>query len=138
MAGTDAVKVTGVLAVAIPVRDQDAALAFYTGVLGCEVVTDEVVGPGFRWVEVGAGGGAVGIALIAPEEGVPAGIDTGIRLAVQDATAAHAALRGAGVDVGELLLWTGAPPMFGFADPDGNRLYLVEDAGPGLTEPAGT
>ena len=35
-------------------------------------------------------------------------------------------LRSAGVDVGELLLWTGAPPMFGSADPDGNRLYLVE------------
>ena len=127
MAETKTVLVTDVVAVAIPVRDQDAALAFYTDVLGCEVVADDVVGPGFRWVEVRAAGGATGIALIAPESGVPAGVDTGIRLSVEDATAAHAALRAAGVDVGELLSWTGAPPMFTFADPDGNRLYLVEE-----------
>jgi catechol 2,3-dioxygenase-like lactoylglutathione lyase family enzyme len=120
------VLVKDVAAVAIPVRDQDAALAFYRDVLGCELVADDVVGPGFRWVEVRPSGTAMAIALIAPEDGVPPGVDTGIRLTVQDAAAAHAALRAAGVDVGELLLWTGAPPMFGFADPDGNRLYLVE------------
>ncbi len=119
-------RVTDLVAVAIPVKDQDQALAFYTGVLGCELVSDEVVGPGFRWVEVRPVGTATGIALIAPEDGVPVGVDTGIRLTVKDATAAHAALRSAGADVGELLLWEGAPPMFVFSDPDGNRLYLVE------------
>ena len=126
MAETKTVLVTDVVAVAIPVRDQDAALAFYTDVLGCEVVADDVVGPGFRWVEVRAARGATGIALIASDVDVPAGVDTGIRLSVEDATAAHAALSTAGVDVDELLSWTGAPPMFSFADPDGNRLYLVE------------
>ena len=126
MAEKSAVQVMGVPAVAIPVRDQDAALAFYTEVLGFELAADERVGPGFRWLEVRASDGAVGVALIAPEDGVPAGIDTGIRLAVTDATAAHAALRSTGVVVDELLLWDGAPPMFGFQDPDGNRLYLVE------------
>ena len=119
-------RVTDVVAIAIPVRDQDAALAFYTGVLGCELVTDDVVGPGFRWVEVRAAGSAVGIALVAPEPDVPAGVDTGIRLTVADAAVAHRALQEAGAEVGELLLWEGAPPMFGFQDPDGNRLYLVE------------
>ena len=128
MADTETVLVEGVLAVAIPVRDQDAAIAFYTNILGCEVFADVVVGPGFRWVEVRAGGDPVGIALVVPEVDVPVGVDTGIRLSVKDATAAHAALRAAGVDVGELLSWTGAPPMFAFADPDGNRLYLVEAA----------
>ena len=123
-------RVTDVVAIAIPVRDQDAALAFYTGVLGCEVIADDVVGPGFRWLEVRPVGSTIGIALIAPEDDVPVGVDTGIRLAVKDATAAHEALRASGAEVGELLLWEGAPPMFGFNDPDGNRLYLVEaDAG---------
>ena len=120
------IRTTEVLAVAIPVHDQDAALAFYTGVLGLALFADDVVGPGFRWVEVRPDGGAVGIALVPEEDDVPAGVDTGIRLAVEDAAVAHGALRRAGADVGELLLWEGAPPMFGFSDPDGNRLYLVE------------
>src|SRR4051812_49557582 len=119
-------RVTDVVAIAIAVRDQDAALAFYTGVLGCDVIADDVVGPGFRWLEVRPVGTTIGIALIAPEVDVPVGVDTGIRLAVKDATAAHEALRASGTAVGELLLWEGAPPMFRFNDPDGNRLYIVE------------
>ena len=127
MTNTMTTQVSDVVAVAIPVRDQDEALAFYTEVLGLEVVADDVVGPAFRWVEVRPPGSAMTIALIAPEDGVPPGVDTGIRLTVADAVAAHAALSELGVEVGELLLWTGAPPMFGFSDPDGNRLYLVEE-----------
>ena len=127
MTKTITTHVIDVVAVAIPVRDQDAALAFYTEVLGLEVVADDVVGPGFRWVEVRSPGSAMAIALVAPEDGVPPGVDTGIRLTVADAAAAHAALSESEVDVGELLLWTGAPPMFGFSDPDGNRLYFVEE-----------
>jgi hypothetical protein len=58
---------------------------------------------------------------------VPAGVETGIRLGTNDATALHAELRAAGVTVGELLLWgEGVPPMFGFSDPDGNSLQIVE------------
>src|SRR5215213_10867282 len=126
MTKTRSTQVTDVVVVAIPVRDQDAALLFYTEVLGLEVVADNVVGPGFRWVEVRPPGSAMALALIAPEDGVPPGVDTGIRFSVADAAAAHAALRGSTVEVGELLLWTGAPPMFAFSDPDGNRLYFVE------------
>ena len=127
MTNQPTMRVTDVVAIAIPVKDQDAALAFYTDVLGLELFSDDVVGAGFRWVEVRPVGKATGIALIAPEDDVPAGVDTGIRLAVKDAAAAHEALRSAGADVGELLLWEGGPPMFGFSDPDGNRLYLVEE-----------
>ena len=126
MTTTRPTQVTDVVAVAIPVRDQDAALLFYTEVLGLEVVTDDLVGPGFRWVEVRPPGSVIVLALIAPEDGVPPGIDTGIRLTVADAAAAHATLGDSDVEVGELLRWTGAPPMFGFSDPDGNRLYAVE------------
>lgn len=35
-----------VLSVSMPVADQDAALAFYTDVLGCELRTDVEVWPG--------------------------------------------------------------------------------------------
>ena len=121
-----ALKVGEVLCVGIPVSDQDRALDFYVHVLGCEKYADERVGDGFRWVEVRPQGSSVGIALLAPEGDGPVGIDTGIRLAVGDARETHAALTAAGLQVGELLLWTGAPPMFVFCDIDGNRLYIVE------------
>ena len=32
-----------------------------------------------------------------------------------------------GVEISELILWEGVPPMFSFSDPDGNRFYIVED-----------
>ena len=38
----------------IPVRDQDAALAFYTEKLGFKVVTDQPMGPQ-RWIELRIG-----------------------------------------------------------------------------------
>ena len=41
---------------------------------------DEIVGPGFRWVEVRSVGGAIGIALVPVEDDVPAGVDTGTRV----------------------------------------------------------
>ena len=119
-------RVTDVVAVAVPVTDQDRALDFYVGVLGCEKLADDLVEDGFRWVEVRPAGAATGIALLAAEADSPAGVDTGIRLAATDAAAAHRALEASGVKVGDLLLWEGAPPMFVFCDPDGNRLYLVE------------
>ena len=43
-------------AVIVPVDDQDAALAFYTGKLGFEVRVDGEFAPGQRWLEVGAAG----------------------------------------------------------------------------------
>jgi predicted enzyme related to lactoylglutathione lyase len=44
--------IRGVKFVSIPVLDQERALAFYTGKLGCRVVTDAPMGPGQRWIEL--------------------------------------------------------------------------------------
>jgi catechol 2,3-dioxygenase-like lactoylglutathione lyase family enzyme len=126
MSQTHTPQVTGVVVVAIPVKDQDRASTFYVDVLGFDKYEDVVVGDGFRRVELRPAGSTLGIALVLPEPEVPVGVDTGIRLAVPDARAMHAALVQAGVWVGELLLWSGAPPMFVFSDRDGNRLYIVE------------
>jgi catechol 2,3-dioxygenase-like lactoylglutathione lyase family enzyme len=119
-------KFTGVETVAVPVRDQDAALAFYTSALGLEVRFDAELQPGFRWIDVAAPGAPTSLALVRAGEQLPAGVDTGIRLVTPDAPAAHAALTDAGTDVGELLLWDSTPPMFSFQDPDGNTLYVTE------------
>lgn len=113
-------------AVAIPVSDQDAALAFYRETLGLEVLLDETLAEDFRWVEVAPPGATTRLALVLTDVDLPAGRDTGIRLVTTDAAADHAALRDAGVDVGDLLLWDTAPPMFHLRDLDGNTLYVME------------
>jgi catechol 2,3-dioxygenase-like lactoylglutathione lyase family enzyme len=119
--------VTRVHTVAIPVADQERALAFYQQTLGFELRRDTVFGAGMRWVEVGPPGAQTTVALPPFHPGVKPGVDTGLRLATADARSAHAALAAAGVDVDELLDYPGAPLMFFFRDPDGNTLVLVQD-----------
>jgi catechol 2,3-dioxygenase-like lactoylglutathione lyase family enzyme len=119
--------ITGVRTIGVPVADQDRALDFYLGKLGFEKRLDAPVEQlGARWIEVAPPGAPMTIALVPAHEGVPAGVQTGIRFTTADAAAAHAGLRGAGVDVGELLRWPGVPAMFAVRDPDGNGLEVVE------------
>ncbi|GHF71890.1 catechol 2,3-dioxygenase-like lactoylglutathione lyase family enzyme [Amycolatopsis bartoniae] len=113
---------TAVASVAVPVADQDKALAFYVNTLGFEKRRDAMVGNGMRWIEVAPPGAATTVALVAGTGGV----DTGIRVASTDAESDHAALRTAGADADEVLNWPGAPVMFVLRDPDGNRLVVVE------------
>lgn len=122
-------QLVGVHTVAIPVTDQDRALTFYTGTLGFEVRMDGDLQEGFRWIEVAPPGAPTSVALVTAGDGLPSGVDTGIRLATTDAAADHAALTGAGADVDELLLWEGVPPMFSFRDPDANTIYVTQTPG---------
>jgi lactoylglutathione lyase len=122
------VQITRVHAVAIPVSDQDSALAFYGETLGFEVRRDAMFGAGQRWIEVAPNGAETTVALPPAHPGAKPGVDTGLRLATPDAAAAHATLNAAGVDVDEVLDFPGAPPMFFVRDPDGNTLVIVESA----------
>jgi catechol 2,3-dioxygenase-like lactoylglutathione lyase family enzyme len=126
MSERTATHISRIHAVAIPVSDQERALAFYTGTLGFEVRRDAAFGAGQRWIEVAPRGAETTVALPPAHPGVQPGVDTGIRLATGDATAAHRALTTAGVDVDEVLNFPGAPPMFFLRDPDGNTLVIVE------------
>jgi catechol 2,3-dioxygenase-like lactoylglutathione lyase family enzyme len=121
-----ATRVTGVLNVAVPVRDHERALDFYCGTLGMETRRDAVFGPGLRWVEVAPAGAATTIALAPLPDGKTGGVDTGIRLETADAEAAHADLRSHGIDVDDILRVPGVPPMFSLRDLEGNTLYLVQ------------
>jgi predicted enzyme related to lactoylglutathione lyase len=127
MTGTPtATRISDVRTIGVPVSDQQRALGFYGGVLGFETRMDSPF-PGGRWIEVAAPGATTTIALAAAQEGTATGVDTGIRFSTADATADHATLAGAGVDVDpEVLRFPGVPPMFSFRDPDGNTLYVVE------------
>jgi catechol 2,3-dioxygenase-like lactoylglutathione lyase family enzyme len=114
-------------AVGIPVTDQDAALKFYAETLGFEVRVDTPVPQlGSRWIMLAPPSSEVMIALVAEHDGVPAGVETGIRFHTPDAAATHAALQARGVEVGELLRWPGVPAMFEVRDRDGNRFEIVE------------
>jgi catechol 2,3-dioxygenase-like lactoylglutathione lyase family enzyme len=118
-------RITGITTVAVPVADQDRALAFYVDQLGFEVRRDASFGPGNRWIEVAPPGSATTVA-IPPLGDVRPGVDTGIRLAAPDCEAAHRGLSASGAEVSEILRWPGVPPMFSLKDPDGNTLYVVE------------
>ena len=118
--------ITTIRTVAVPVRDQDASIAFFVDTLGFAVQMDAELTEGFRWVEVAPPGSAVSVALVAASDELPAGVDSGIRFVATDAEAEHAAMAGRGVDVDELLRWPGVPLMFSFRDLDGNTFYLAE------------
>src|SRR4051794_4284565 len=95
--------ITGVRTIGVPVTDQDRALAFYLGKLGFERRLDAPVEQlGGRWIEVAPPGAPMTIALIPAHEGVPPGVQAGIRFTTADAAATHAGLQADGVDIGEL------------------------------------
>ena len=120
--------ITEVGRVIVPVSDQDRALEFYLGKLGFEKRGDIPYGDGERWLEVAPPGATTAIAIVPPREGDTAGIDTHVAFATGDVDAAHADLRGRGVDVDEEVMRMGdpVPPMFFFRDQDGNRFLIVE------------
>jgi catechol 2,3-dioxygenase-like lactoylglutathione lyase family enzyme len=122
-------RITGMYTVGVPVTDQDRALEFYVDTLGFEkrldVPVEQFEG---RWIEVAPPGAPVTIALVPERDGVPSGVETGIRLTTADADAVHADLQRRGVDVGEMLRWPEAPAMFAVRDQDGNGLEIVEQA----------
>jgi lactoylglutathione lyase len=119
-------KITGVRTVGVPVTDQDRALDFYVGTLGLEKRLDVDMGGGRRWIEVAPAGAATSIALVRSHEGLPAGVETGIRFVTPDADGVHSGLRASGVDADDVLRWDGVPPMFAFRDLDGNGMEIVE------------
>lgn len=119
--------ITGVHTVGIPVTDQDRAVAFYVGTLGLESRMDAPVPElGGRWIEVAPAGSATTLALVPSREGLPVGVETGVRLTTSDAEALHGELSDRGVHVGEYLDWPGVPPMFSVHDPDGNGFEIVQ------------
>jgi catechol 2,3-dioxygenase-like lactoylglutathione lyase family enzyme len=121
-------RITEVGRVIVPVSDQDRAVEFYTEKLGFEKRMDVPYGESDRWVEVAPPGATTAIALVPPREGESAGIETRISLTSEDVDADHANLRDQGVEVDDEVMRMGdpVPPMFFFADQDGNRLLMVQ------------
>jgi catechol 2,3-dioxygenase-like lactoylglutathione lyase family enzyme len=122
---TGTATLTGISTVAIAVSDQDATKRLFEE-LGLETRFDADVNVGFRWIDMAPPGGGTTLSVIATTDGLPSGIDTGIRFITPDARAAHARLVDLGLTVGDLLDWPTAPLMFEFWDLDGNKMYVAE------------
>jgi predicted enzyme related to lactoylglutathione lyase len=52
--------------VSIPVKDQSQALVFYTKKLGFQILTDQPMGEGQRWLELGIPGAETKVVLFTP------------------------------------------------------------------------
>src|SRR5216117_379688 len=59
--------IRGIKFISIPVRNQDAALKFYTEKLGFKVTTDQPMTETQRWIELMIPGADSGLALVTPE-----------------------------------------------------------------------
>lgn len=116
--------------VIVPVSDQDRSIEFYTAKLGFEKRADIPFGNGDRWVEVAPPGATTTLAIVAPREGEPVGIETRVGWTTDDADASHADLLAKGVDADAEVMRMGdpVPPMFWFRDTEGNSLLIVQQA----------
>jgi catechol 2,3-dioxygenase-like lactoylglutathione lyase family enzyme len=111
--------------VMVPVSDADRAKAFYAEALGWHVDHDQVVNPELRFIQITPPGSACSIAFgpgISPME--PGSLQA-VMLVIDDADAALAELRAAGVDAQGVdeQAWG---RFVRFQDPDGNGWTLQQ------------
>ena len=109
--------------VSIPVRNQDAAKAWYRDILGLHVFADEAMGPDSRWVRLGLPGSTTSVTLVTWFESMPAGSLRGLVFATPDLDAAAADLTSKGVALTPIdqQPWGRYTT---FTDPDGNGFVL--------------
>ena len=117
--------VRGIKFVGIPVTDQEAALRFYTELLGLKIITDQPFNEKQRWIELMIPGAETGIALFTPEgHEKRIGEFQSISFWCDDVFATFDALKKKGV------VFTREPAtqpwgsMAIFQDPDGNQFVL--------------
>jgi predicted enzyme related to lactoylglutathione lyase len=111
--------------VAVPVSDVDRAKAFYTEQAGFNADHDHRVSDEIRFVQLTPPGSACSIALGTGITDTPPGSAQGLQLVVSDIRAAHAELKGRGVDVSDVQEFPWGLFVF-FSDPDGNGWAVQE------------
>jgi catechol 2,3-dioxygenase-like lactoylglutathione lyase family enzyme len=123
--------------IALVVRDYDEAIDYYTRVLGFELLQDEVLGPGKRWVLVAPRGNRGTSLLLAraanPEQQSRIGNQTGGRvflfLHTDDFERDYQSLRTHGVHFVEGPRYETYGTVVVFEDIYGNRWDLIERKG---------
>lgn len=109
--------------VGLPVSDRAASIAFFSGLLGLEIIPHQIEGNSLVWTR--AEDGAM-VHLIEPPSGNVADSRTHVALQVDDIDAALEAVRAAGIEL------TSGPGerhngqrYFFVDDPDGNRIEIA-------------
>lgn len=123
--------IRGIKFVGVPVRNQDAALRFFTEQLGFEVVTDQPFTPTQRWIEVAIPGAETGLALFTPpgqEDRI--GKFQSLSFWCADVAATAAALKAKGVSFSQDPKTESWGTSAIFQDPDGNS-YVLSSRGRG-------
>jgi predicted enzyme related to lactoylglutathione lyase len=111
--------------VSIPVRDQDRALAFWTDKMGFQVVTDQPMGEGMRWIELKIPGSQTGVALFTPpghEDRI--GTFANVSFGADDVEKTYRELRERGVEFIQEPKKESWGTSAIFKDPDGNSFVL--------------
>jgi len=122
----EAVTIRGVQLFSVPVSDQDRARDFYVERLGMELVDDQPMGPGRRWVRVRPAGGETAITLVTWFDSMPAGSLKGLVLETDDVEGDARRLREQGVPIEGGLQEAPWGRYIQLRDPDGNGLILQE------------
>lgn len=117
--------ITHVKFVSVPTRDQDRALAFWTGQVGFTLVTDQPFSDSQRWIELAVRDSTTRLVLFTPEgHEERVGSFFNGAFACDDVEATHRQLAARGVP------FDGPPQeqpwgtFATFSDPDGNRFVL--------------
>ena len=111
--------------VQVPVSDVDRAKAFYVDQIGFNADHDHQVTDELRFVQLTPPGSACSIAIGTGLSQMAPGSVEGLQIVVDDADAAHAELKGRGVDVGDVQDLPWGRFVF-FSDPDGNGWALQQ------------
>ena len=118
--------ITGIKLISICVDDQARALEFYTKKLGFDLLDDQPMGEGERWIEVAPPGGNVILSLTkqgGPESKIGKAVQ--IELKCADVVATVKELKGRGVKItaeAEEAPWGGWAAQF--VDEEGNEFVL--------------
>jgi methylmalonyl-CoA/ethylmalonyl-CoA epimerase len=123
--------IAGLGQIALTVGDLPRSIAFYRNAVGLPFLFS--AGPSLAFLDLGG----VRLMLSAPEEGFAPGSGTVLYLRVGDIAAAHAALRGRGVEFGDEPHLVAPMPdhdlwMAFFRDPDGHPLALMSERAKGV------
>lgn len=116
--------------VSVPVSDPDRAKAFYTETLGLDLIAEEQMPAGTRWVEVGPAGGETSISLVTWLESMQPGSLRGLIFLTDDIESDHEELSRRGVKFLGPIEEQHWGRYVQFWDQDGNVLVLQENPKP--------